>query len=156
MNNQSIALYEFEDNEIRVSRDENGDPLFVAIDVCKALGIADVGRAMSRLDEDEKGVRLTHTPGGTQNLSIVNESGLYNLVLSSRKPKAKAFKRWMTHEVLPAIRKQGGYISPDASREQIAKLQDQLNNARQALRLFGVRTGAGRFLESTLPRRDRD
>ncbi len=89
----------------------NGEPWFVASDVCKALGIANNRDAVARLDEDEKGVALTDTLGGVQNLTTVNEPGLYALVLSSRKPEAKAFKRWITHEVIPSIRKHGGYVA---------------------------------------------
>lgn len=89
----------------------DGEPWFVASDVCKALGIANSRDAVARLDEDEKGVALTDTLGGVQNLTTVNEPGLYALVLSSRKPEAKAFKRWITHEVIPSIRKNGGYIA---------------------------------------------
>lgn len=86
-----------------------GEPWFVAADVCRALGI---DRTQTRrLDEDEKGVYSAQTPGGQQEISIVNEPGLYALVLSSRKPEAKAFKRWITHEVIPSIRKTGGYIA---------------------------------------------
>lgn len=83
----------------------------MASDVCKALGIANNRDAVARLDEDEKGVALTDTLGGVQNLTTVNEPGLYALVLSSRKPEAKAFKRWITHEVIPSIRKHGGYVA---------------------------------------------
>lgn len=83
--------------------------LFIAVDVCNALDIKDTSRAVSRLDDDEKGTTLIRTLGGEQNLLAINEYGLYNLVLSSRKPEAKAFKRWVTHEVLPAIRKTGSY-----------------------------------------------
>lgn len=92
--------------------ERNGEPWFVAADVCNALGI---DRAqIRRLDDDEKGVRSTQTPGGAQMMNIVNESGLYALVLGSRKPEAKAFKRWVTHEVLPAIRRTGHYEAPGA------------------------------------------
>lgn len=101
----------FENSEfgkIRAMRDENGEPMFVAKDVCAALSIAPT--AASRLDEDEKGLRLTQTPGGEQNVLLVTEPGFYRLVLSSRKPEAKAFKRWVTHEVLPALRRDGGYM----------------------------------------------
>lgn len=91
----------------------NGEPWFVASDVCKALGIANNRDAVARLDEDEKGVALTDTLGGVQNLTTVNEPGLYALVLSSRKPEAKAFKRWITHEVIPDIRQYGMYATND-------------------------------------------
>ena len=88
----------------------DGEPWFVAVDVCKALQIANSRDALTRIDDDEKGVVLTDTLGGKQEVTIVNEPGLYTLVLSSRKPEAKAFKRWITHEVIPAIRKYGGYM----------------------------------------------
>lgn len=91
-----------------ISRD--GEPWFVAKDVCTALGVANSRDALARLDDDEKGVGLTDTLGGAQEMTIVNEPGLYTLVLSSRKPEARAFKRWITHEVIPAIRRTGGYM----------------------------------------------
>ena len=90
----------------------NGEPWFVAVDVCKALDIVNARDAVKRLDDDEKNtVVLTDGIPGNPNKTIVNEYGLYALVLSSRKPEAKAFKRWITHEVLPLIRKTGGYMT---------------------------------------------
>lgn len=87
---------------------QDGEPWFVAADVCKAL---EIDRSqVRRLDDDERGVCLIHTLGGDQDLTVVNEPGLYSLVLGSRKPEAKAFKRWITHEVIPTIRKTGGYV----------------------------------------------
>lgn len=94
--------------QIRVI-EQNGEPWFVAADVCRALELGNSRQTLTRLDDDEKGVISTDTPGGKQEMSIVNEPGLYSLVLGSRKPEAKAFKRWITHEVLPAIRKTGNY-----------------------------------------------
>lgn len=102
---------------VRAIRDENGEPMFVAKDVCAALNIAPT--AASRLDEDEKGLRLTQTPGGEQNVLLVSEPGFYKLVMRSRKPEAKAFQRWVTHEVLPALRRDGGYmVARDETPEQ--------------------------------------
>ena len=95
---------------IRAMRGDDGEPMFVAKDVCTALGLGNSRQALSRLDEDEKGVISTDTPGGEQKMQAVNEAGLYVLVLGSKKPEAKAFKRWVTHEVLPAIRRDGGYM----------------------------------------------
>ena len=92
----------------RRSKTLEGEPWFVAADVCRALGLGNSSMAVSKLDEDEKGISLIDTLGGEQKLGIVNEPGLYALVLSSRKPEAKAFKRWITHEVIPSIRKTGG------------------------------------------------
>lgn len=97
--------------ELRVVVRE-GEPWFVAADVCKALEIKDTWNSMQRLDDDEKGTCSISTLGGKQEMFIVNEPGLYSLVLGSRKPEAKAFKRWVTHEVLPSIRKNGMYATP--------------------------------------------
>lgn len=91
--------------------EQNGEPWFIARDVCECLSIGKYRDAVSRLEDDERGSVEMDTPGGRQSLSAVNEYGLYSLVLSSRKPEAKEFKRWITHEVIPAIRKTGGYIS---------------------------------------------
>lgn len=91
----------------------NGAPWFVAADVCRALDIANSRDAVKRLDDDERGVVSTDTLGGVQEMTVVTESGLYSLVLGSRKPEAKQFKRWITHEVIPTIRKTGGYVNND-------------------------------------------
>lgn len=104
---------------VRAIRDESGEPMFVAKDVCAALGLGNSRQALARLDDDEKGVISTDTPGGEQQMQAVNEPGLYVLVLSSRKPEARAFKRWVTHEVLPALRRDGGYmVARDETPEQ--------------------------------------
>lgn len=90
----------------------DGQPWFVGKDVAKALGYSNVRDAISRhVDPEDKGVVKHDTPGGTQKMTIINESGLYSLVLSSKLPGAKQFKRWVTSEVLPSIRKSGGYIN---------------------------------------------
>ena len=98
--------------------EREGEPWFVAADVCRALEITQPTRACGRLDGDEKGVSSIHTLGGEQELLIVSEPGLYALVLGSRKPEAKAFQRWITHEVIPSIRKHGAYAT-DAVIDQI-------------------------------------
>lgn len=93
---------------------KDGAPLFVAADVCRALEIQNHKDAIKRLDDDEKsGVVLTDPHGRPQETNCVTESGLYALVLGSRKPEAKAFKRWITHDVLPTIRQTGGYVSDE-------------------------------------------
>ena len=102
----------------------NGEPWFVASDVCKALEINNVSMAISRLDDDEKNtIILTEGIPGNPNKTIVNEPGLYSLVLSSRKPEAKAFKRWITHEVIPSIRKNGVYATPEFLKKTISDPQ---------------------------------
>lgn len=108
----------FEGQELRIIEKDN-EPWFVAKDVCDILEIKNNRDAISRLDDDEKGVVLTDTPGGRQNLTTVNEFGLYSLVLTSRKPEAKQFKRWITHEVIPSIRKHGAYMTPEKIEETL-------------------------------------
>lgn len=93
--------------------EKDGEPWFVAADVCRALELDKTWNALQRLDEDEKGATSISTPGGEQQMLTVNEPGLYALVLGSRKPEAKAFKRWITHEVIPSIRKHGAYMTPE-------------------------------------------
>ena len=93
---------------VRVVEHE-GEPWFVAKDVCECLELTDVSKTISLLDDDEKGTNSIRTPGGKQDMLIVSEPGLYSLVLRSRKPEAKAFKRWIVHEVIPSIRRTGGY-----------------------------------------------
>ena len=122
-------------NELQVFKHESfgnvrviergGEPWFVAADVCKALEIGNPSMALERLDADEK-MTLSSTEshsgqrGGAQQYSIINEPGLYSLVLGSRKPEAKEFKRWVTHEVIPAIRKHGAYATPRTVEQMIA------------------------------------
>lgn len=116
------VIYQFEQQPVRIIQDEHGEPWFVAVDVCAALAISNPSDALKRLDADEK-MTLDTTEGhsgqrgGAQSLNVVSEAGLYSLILTSRKPEAKRFKRWVTHEVLPAIRQTGRYsvIDPMAS-----------------------------------------
>ena len=125
----------------------DGEIWFVAADVCRVLEIVNGRHAVSRLDEDEKGVVLNYTSQGrSEGINCINEYGLYSLVLSSRKPQAKAFKRWVTHEVIPSIRKHGMYAAsgiltdPETvaalitslthEQERSDRLQRQLNWAR--------------------------
>lgn len=127
---------------IRAVRDEDGEPMFVAKDVCTALEVKNSRDAIARLDNDERGVVLIDTPGGEQQMQAVNEPGLYVLVLSSRKPEAKAFQRWVTHEVLPALRRDGGYmVARDETPEQTmarAVLLAQQTIDRQKSRIAGL------------------
>ena len=126
----------------------NGDPWFVAVDVCRALEIGNTSQALSRLDEDEKDVILNDTLGGVQKMSIVNEPGLYTLVLGSRKEEAKDFKRWITHEVIPSIRKNGGYI---ANQENLTDEQIVANALIVAQNIIAARD---RQIEEMKPKAD--
>lgn len=94
-----------------------GEPWFVGKDIAAALGYSDTAQAIRKhIDDEDKGVVESTTPGGKQNITIINESGLYSLMLKSKLPGAKKFKRWVTSEVLPSIRKTGAYSMPGAGR----------------------------------------
>lgn len=92
---------------------KDGEPWFVAADVCKALEIGNPTDVMRRLDDDERTLVSIEGASNTLPVNVINEPGLYAVVLGSRKPEAKAFKRWITHEVIPTIRKTGGYVAND-------------------------------------------
>lgn len=108
-------IFSFNDAQIRVV-EKDGQPWFVAKDVCEIIGLSQVSRAMDRLDDDERGlVKVTHpqNPEKTLEVNAVNESGLYQLIIASNKPEARTFRKWITSEVLPTIRKTGGYVADD-------------------------------------------
>lgn len=100
--NELMLFQKEEFGQVRVV-ERNGEPWFVAKDVCECLELTNASQTLSYLDDDERDIISNDTPGGKQNMLIVSEPGLYSLVLRSRKPEAKAFKRWIVHEVLPAI-----------------------------------------------------
>lgn len=114
----ALAPFDFAGQQVRVVTDEHGEPWFMAADVASILEMGNVHSSLALLDEDE---RALHTVEGRPGVSIVSESGLYSLVLRSRKPEAKAFKRWITREVLPAIRKTGGYGSAMANPAELTR-----------------------------------
>lgn len=118
-----LIPFQFNGTEVTAIIDECGDPWFVAKDVCGVLGISNVPHAVSGLDDDERNtVVINDGIPGNPNKTIVNESGLYSLILKSRKPEAKAFKKWVTSEVLPAIRRTGGYALDETKQfEQALK-----------------------------------
>ncbi|HEK4529256.1 TPA: Bro-N domain-containing protein [Clostridioides difficile] len=118
--------------EIRVI-ELNGEPWFVGKDVAETLGYKDTSDALKRhVDDEDKGVGEIPTPGGNQNMKIINESGLYSLILSSKLSTAKKFKHWVTRDVLPSIRKTGTYStkSKDESEIKYMNAQARLKNAR--------------------------
>lgn len=141
MQNQNIKVFENEQfGKIRVV-EKNNEPWFIAKDVCKALGLAQVSRAIQKLDEDEvTNSKVIDSIGREQKVNAISEAGMYSLVLVSRKPEAKAFKRWVTHEVLPAIRRTGGYMvtkADDTPEEIMARAvliaQDTINRQKQQI-----------------------
>lgn len=125
--NQLQRLFEYQGHQVRtIIRD--GEPWFVAKDVCEIFGDTNYRRSVARLDDDEKGVSPVSTPGGVQEMTVVNEAGLYSLLFHMQPQKKshmsheqyeqrvqalKKFKRWVTHEVLPTIRQTGGYVADD-------------------------------------------
>lgn len=110
----------FNDQQVRTVV-RGGEPWFVGKDVADILGYSDTAQAVrKRIDDEDKGVVEMTTPGGKQNMVVINESGLYSLILSSKLPTAKAFKRWVTSEVLPTIRKHGAYMDTDIIEKSLA------------------------------------
>ena len=115
-----LQVFSYEGNEVRTVQRAD-ETWWVLRDVCSVLEIDNSGNVAARLDEDEKGVHTLDTLGGKQDLTVISESGLYSTILLSRKPEAKKFKRWVTHEVLPSIRRHGAYVTP-------AKLEEIMND----------------------------
>ena len=144
-----LKIFNFKDLQVRTVLVEN-EPWFVAKDVCDVLEIVNSRDALGRVDEDEKGVVSTDTLGGVQELQAVNEYGLYSLVLGSRKPEAKEFKRWITHEVIPSIRKHGAYMTPATLEEAILnpdfgiRLLTSLKEEREARKVLELQTAQQR------------
>lgn len=127
-----MKVFNYRNNEVRtVERD--GEPWFVLKDVCNILSICNSADVYARLDEDEKGVGQIYTLGGNQKMSIISESGLYHVILRSDKPEAKPFRKWVTSEVLPSIRKNGGYIAGQESMSPTELMAKALLVAQQTL-----------------------
>lgn len=115
----ALEVFDFEGNVIRTVLIA-GEPWFVATDVAIVLGYSATSAMTRTLDEDEKGVQILHTPGGPQESSVISEAGLFSAILRSRAPYARPFKRWVTHEVLPAIRRTGSYSTAPALPQSYA------------------------------------
>lgn len=136
---QELIPYDFKGKPVRILMDDNNNPWWVARDVCEALDLASPEAVYSRLDPDEKGIVSTDTPGGEQRMITVNEPGLYSLILASRKPQAHEFKRWVTHDVIPSIRKTGIYSrSPISALDMIIAMAQEQKKA--LTRLSAVET----------------
>lgn len=116
MNN--LQVFNYNGNEVRTIQ-KDGETWWVLKDVCGILGISKYRDTASRLDEDERGSVRVDTPGGEQEMTVINESGLYNVILRSDKPEAKPFRKWVTSEVLPSIRKHGAYMTPETLEQAI-------------------------------------
>jgi anti-repressor protein len=124
MENNLPQIFQYEGSVVRTIIKDNGDILFISKDICDVLKIKNSRQAISRLEEDEKGVIINDTPSGKQEMSYVTENGLYSLVMSTRtNDNTRKFKRWVTHEVLPTLRKTGSYSvsQPDDDTMIMAK-----------------------------------
>ncbi len=131
-----VISFNYGAKEIGVTKDENGSPWWFVKDVCNVLGLSNPTEAIKGLDEDEKNtLRISEGIAGNPNINIINEPGLYSLIIRSNKPEAKRFKRWITHEVLPQIRKTGSYIP--ANQVTMNFLQTEAESAKQLAKTFG-------------------
>ena len=151
--NEIVKVYK--NSPVRIV-EKGGEPWFVAKDVCDILALGNPRSSIALLDEDERGVHSMDTPSGKQEMGIISEAGLYSLILRSRKPEAKAFKRWVTHEVLPSIRKTGAYLSPGMSNEQVkalvATLEEEMYRRIQAEnRLAKLEAHAEKLARAAIP-----
>lgn len=126
-------IFNFEQNEVRTILVDD-EPYFVGKDVAEVLGYSNTQKAiLNHVDEEDKGVTKWDTLGGKQNMTIINESGLYSLILKSKLPNARKFKRWVTSEVLPTIRKTGSYTNVPRSFAQALRLAADLEEKNQLL-----------------------
>lgn len=152
--NQIMKVFENQQfGKVRVIMQE-GEPWFVASDVCNALELTNSRMTVGRLDEDEKGVSSIYTLGGAQNIVVINEPGLYTLVLSSRKPEAKQFKRWITHEVIPSIRKHGAYMTDTLLEQVVEKPEIIFELARRLLAEQEEHKAVRKKLDAAQPKAD--
>lgn len=153
----ALLSYQFEENPVRIVM-VAGDPWFVANDVARALGYTRQQEMVRNLDEDEKGVHNVHSLGGAQEMNIISESGLYAAVLKSRKEEAKRFRKWVTGEVLPSLRKTGRYQMHDLDPPPVqaidldpTRLVAGVSVVREARRLFGPAAARGLWQQVGLP-----
>lgn len=129
-----LTLYNFEQMPVRIAL-RDGEPWFLAPDVATVLGYKHAPHMVRMLDEDEKGVQIVDTLGGQQQQSIISESGLYAAILKSRRPEAKRFRRWVTGEVLPEIRRTGRYDGPQGAPISVSERIRAYLDARDEVRL---------------------
>lgn len=159
MTSNNVQLFDFKGNQVRILTDEKGEPWFVAKDVCDVLGLENSRKATAELDSDEKNtVTISDGIAGNPNKTIISEPGLYKLIMRSRKPEAKEFKRWVTHEVLPSIRRHGVYATdvtidsilndPDFGIKLLTNLKDERARRREAERAIEAQKPKVMFADS--------
>ena len=149
MNQNSLLSFDFSDSPVRVVI-KDGQPFFVVADVCRVLEIQNSRDAITGLDEDDVGIADVVDSAGRSNprTNVVNESGLYSLIFTSRKEKARDFKRWVTKEVLPSIRKQGFYAMESGAEDELPAEPDAVFSLEEAAENSGE--AARRLLEGTI------
>lgn len=156
----AMQSFGFDDQLVRVV-DQSGAPWFVAQDVCACLEIGNSRQAVAALDDDEKGVTTTDTLGGMQQITIISESGVYSLIFRSRKAAAVKFRKWVTSEVLPTLRRTGAYVMAandavepvDDMPEMIEERQTMVRLAvvKESMRIFGRKAAQGVWVQLGLP-----
>lgn len=155
----TLISYQFGEQPVRIV-ERDGDPWFVAGDVKAVLGYRDAFEMCKMLDEDEKGTDIVRTLGGDQEQIIISESGLYAAILKSRRPEAKRFRKWVTSEVLPSIRKTGAYTideypvplpPPIVAQHDTQRLIANVSTVREARRLYGPAAARRVWSELGLP-----
>lgn len=142
-----VTIFKYEENKLVRTMDISGEPWFVLKDVCDVLGLSTPARVAERLDSDEVSqAHLIDSVGRSQEMTIISESGLYNVILRSDKPEAKPFRKWVTAVVLPSIRKNGGYIAGQeelSPQELMAKAllvaRNLLTNFRETAKELGIK-----------------
>ena len=127
-----LTTFDYFGNTVRTTAID-GEPHFVLADLCEVLGIANPRNVAARLDHDEKGVHPMDTPGGRQNVTVVTEAGMYSVIVRSDSPNAGTFRRWVTHEVLPQIRRTGSYVQREAAQITRADLARMVIEAETEL-----------------------
>lgn len=135
MTDKAIQVFTYKGKEVRTI-EIDGETWFVAKDVCEVLGHSNSRMAVENLDDDEKGVSKVYTLQGMQDMTVISEAGLYNLLMRSNKDEAKPFRRWVTHDVLPTIRKTGTY---SLNRDNPALLSGIIDGARIIIETAGIK-----------------
>lgn len=153
----ALISYQFDADPIRVVM-QDSEPWFVANDICKVLALANARKAVGDLDDDEKGVTISDTLGGRQELNIVSESGMFSLIFRSRKPEARRFRKWVTGEVLPELRRTGRFELPGAEdtpdpgdRWDPVRLNACIAVVREGRRLWGPDAARSIWIDMGLP-----
>ncbi len=151
MTNTKITPFLFEGEVTVRVVDRDGVLWFVAADVCRALGLVNAADAVRGLDDDEKGIDSSYTLGGSQEVIVISESGLYALIFRSRKPHALRFRKWVTSEVLPKLRAQGSYNMTSGLPLTAISEAMKLRMIREARQTFGTRASADLWFSLGLP-----